>query len=254
MKPRAAATGEPIPRPEIFWTEDGSGEPLRAPIAKIYVYANPPTGGREQIDCTTIDALPDPVALRNLYGPGMYDLEARDVNGGLVAKATHRVRMPPGQQWRPPAGAPAVEVVPPTQGPQAASSGRLDPLTAMLMGHVLTLSTKLSEIQATSSNQVLDAVTRMSAARLTDAQDLFGTLLKQKAGANGGSPEDIRKVYEAGMKKATEFFEFLGEHAEGSEDANPLELMKTFLEGFREFKAMDSNAAPNNVVSMPPRK
>lgn len=259
--PRKAAPA-PVPatypRPEIFWKEDESEpEPLAAPIATIRVREVDKSEARIDIDVTTPEALPNVRALLEQYGPGTFELVARSESGAILAKSVHRVKMPPGKVWRPPApAAPEVEVVTPTQGPQqtdasaalmrAAIASNMDPFAMALLEHVLTLSTELAKSSQRSSADMLTAVSNLAGARIQDQQGLMETLLKMKPGV-GADPAIIQKAYEAGMNKLAEMVGAAQEGAEQPTETDPIELLRTMFETFRDLKKQDEHG---NVVPM----
>jgi hypothetical protein len=260
------ATG--FPRPELFWPDDDAPEPMAAQLATIAVFKLGTNGEKDQIDYTTAEALPNVNAVRDAYGPGMFELVGRSEHGSIVAKRTLRIALKPGQHWVAPSVAsqtssssPATSPATPGEQMQGDPMERFlrialersngDPMQIALFQHVLTLSKELAAQSQQSAANMVSAITSLAGARLQDQQGLFETLLRSKPAAGGGAtPQEMLRMYEAGMKKTQELIE-MGEKLEaehgGGGDTDITELAKAFVAGMRELREMKEQ---ENVVPM----
>ena len=214
------------PAPPIFWgANDEEPKTLSGPIYLVYVTTFDKNGERIPLDCTTLDGLPTHAhELGAKYGHSPLELVARDEKGAVVARVTHRVLVPAA------AAAPAAPVAAPATPPSfdlfalmQAMNDRTDKLMAMMI-----------QSKDAASSQIVQAISQMSGARLTDAQELFSTLLKAKSPAGGAGPE---RGELAAFLKGMKYFEGLvdaGREAEGAGDGDDdaLAKFKTMVEMF----------------------
>jgi hypothetical protein len=225
--PKVAARERAL-SPPIFWSA-GDDEPktLSAPIYLVHVSGFDKSGERVPLDCTTLDGLPTHAhELGAKYGYPQIELVARDERGAVVCRVTHRVHV----------AAPATPAPAPSQV-VAAPAPAMDPLSLMLAMNERTdkLLALLISSKDSSNAQIVDAITKMSGARLTDSQELFNTLMKAKtpAAAAPGEQKGELAAYLKGFKYAQELIE-QGRELEGDGDDDPLSKMKTMLEVFQQ--------------------
>lgn len=226
-QPETAPKREREPAPPIFWgANDDEPKTLSGPIYLVYVSTFDKNGERIPLDCTTIDGLPTHAhELGAKYGHSPLELVARDEKGAVVARVTHRVLVPAAAA--PPAATPAAPATPPGFDLFAlmqAMNDRTDKLMAMMI-----------QSKDAASSQIVQAISQMSGARLTDAQELFSTLLKAKNPAGGADGRGELAAFLKGMK----YFEGLvdaGREAEAeggaSDDDDVLAKFKTMVDMF----------------------
>jgi hypothetical protein len=230
---------KPAPRerelaPPIFWSaNDDEPKTLNAPIYLVYVYGFDKGGERIPLDCTPFDGLPSHAhELGAKYGHSPIELVARDEKGAVLVRVTHRTQVPPGT--------PAPAAVP--ANPSAPAIPAMDPLALMLAMNERTdkLMAMMLQSKDAASAQIVQAISQMSGARLTDAQELFSTLIKAKSPA-GASPE---RGELAAFMRGMKYFEGLvdaGREAEaeggGGGDDDWMSKLQTVAEVFQRVTA-----------------
>jgi hypothetical protein len=242
--PPHEAPSKPAPRerelaPPIFWgATDDEPKTLSAPIYLVHVFGFEKGGERVPLDCTPLDGLPTHAhELGGKYGMSPIELVARDEKGAVVARVTHRTLM---------AAAPPATAASPAQAPPATAPTGMDPLALMLAMNERTdkLMAMLLASKESSHAQIIDAISKMSGARLTDAQELFSTLLKSKTPTAAPSSAGELAAFKQGMS----FFEKLvdaGREAEGGESGEDwTQKLESFTRALQAVQGLGGSGAP----------
>lgn len=226
--PTAEKPGPMLP-PPIFWGDE-EPKPLREPIYLVYVYGIERNGDKLPIDCVPPEGLPEHPHMLSSYGVPSVELVARTASGSVVARVVHRCRVeapPPGT----PAAAAAAAAVP--AGPRSDLLMFVEFMNRM-SERTDKLGIELAKQAQDSGARLVDAISRMSSARLTDSQDLFQAMLKTKGGGGAGGTGELA-AFEKGFAKAMELVEAAqGAGGEGMDDT--FERFKTFMEAFKMAK------------------
>jgi hypothetical protein len=196
----------------------------------VYVYSIDKAGERVPLDCTSLDGLPEhPHQLGEKYGAPTIELQARDRAGAVVARVTHRTRVPVA------APAPAA--------PATTSSGpgfsEIMQLTNAMNERTDRFMMELVKSRDSSAAQIVDAISRMAGQRIVDSQALFETIMKTKT--MGAAPAGVDRGELAAYIKGVNWAQRMvaaGAGAEGEEGVDFEELAGIALKNFLETRGL----------------
>jgi hypothetical protein len=220
--------------------EDEKPKTATRPIYLVYVSTLDKGGERIPLDCTALDGLPEhPHQLGEKYGVPVVELIARDQHGQLVARVTHRTRVPlaaAAAETKPTAPASGFDALAVMQ----AVNDRTDKLMALLI-----------QSKDAASAQIVQTIGQMAGQRIVDSQDLFSTILKVKGGGAGGEQKGELAAYLKGFNNARAYIAAAQGGGDDEDEASLEDLMKVALQGWMRGKAETEGGAQQREQPRP---
>lgn len=230
-KPQPAASRQPdssyVLPPILQSLDDEQPKTASRDVYLVYVTMRDKSGESIPVDCTPLSGLPEfPHQLGEKYGgvlglaPGSLvplELTARDDKMALVARVIHRIRVP---GVAPPQGAAPGAAVPHATGAFEAFN-----VVQAINDRTDRFFAELIKTKDTSTAQILDVVSRMSGARIQDAQ------AAAREGGGGGGKGELA-AYLKGFNHAQGLIAAAGgaEGAAEEDDVSFKDLLTAFLQ------------------------